>query len=68
MYNKVLVAIDLTERPTHRVLEGAMSFLGDETRFDVLHVVEPRYVRYSFDPTLTGSITHSLEKTTANNG
>ena len=38
-----------------------MSFLGDETRFNVLHVVEPRYLHYSVDPTLTGSIIHSLE-------
>jgi len=28
----------------------------------VVHVVEPQYVQYSFDPTFTGSVTRSLEK------
>ena len=61
MYNNLLVAVDLTEGPTHRVLEKAKSFMNGDTRLRVLHVVEPQYVQYSFDPTFTGSMIRSLE-------
>ena len=61
MYNNLLVAVDLTEDPTHRVLEKAKSFMNGDTRLCVLHVVEPQYVQYSYDPTFTGSMIRSLE-------
>lgn len=61
MYNNLLVAVDLTEDPAHRVLEKAKSFMNGDTRLRVVHVVEPQYVQYSFDPTFTGSMMHELE-------
>ena len=61
MYNNLLVAVDLTEDPTRRVLEKAKSFMNGDTRLRVVHVVEPQYVQYSFDPTFTGSMMHALE-------
>ena len=61
MYNNLLVAVDLAEDPTHRVLEKAKSLMNGDTRLRVLHVVEPQYTQYGFDPTFTGSMIRSLE-------
>ncbi len=61
MYNNVLAAIDLTEGPARKVLENLKSVADEDARLRVLHVVEPQYVQYSFDPTFTGSMIRSLE-------
>ena len=61
MYNNLLVAVDLAEDPTHRVLEKAKSLMTGDTRLRVVHVVEPQYAQYNFDPTFTGSMIRSLE-------
>ena len=61
MYAHLLIAIDLTVDASSRVLERAASFAGDGQRIDVLHVVEPQYIQYSLDPTMTGSMTRELE-------
>ena len=61
MYKNLLAAIDLTEGPARRVLETAKELAGPDTRIQVLHVVEPQYVQYSFDPTFSGAMTRSLE-------
>ena len=62
MYRNVIVAIDLVEGPAHQVLSGALAFGEETARFTVVHVVEPQYVQYSFDPTFTGSLTRELEQ------
>lgn len=62
MYNNVVIAIELSESPAKQVLEKAAETIGDDARVRVLHVVEPQYVQYSFDPTFTGSLIHSLEE------
>lgn len=62
MYKNILVAIDLTEEAAPLVLASAASFGGPGAKFTVVHVVEPQYVQYSFDPTFTGSMTRSLER------
>lgn len=66
MYDNVLIAIDLTREAANRVLSGARAFArksaGPHPKLSVVHVVEPQYVQYSFDPTFTGSLTRSLEK------
>ncbi len=62
MYDNILVAIDLTEDTARQVLTGALSFTKQAARLSVVHVVEPQYIQYSFDPTFTGSLTRSLEK------
>ena len=61
MYKKVLAAIDLTEESANYVLEHARSFVSAKGALYAVHVVEPQYVQYSFDPTFTGSLTRSLE-------
>ncbi len=62
MYNNVLAAIELSESSAKLVLEAARDIAGDETHLMVLHVVEPQYVQYSFDPTFTGSLIKSIER------
>ena len=61
MYRNALVAIDLTEPAARSVLERARTLLADDADLTVVHVVEPQYVQYSFDPTFTGSMIASLE-------
>ena len=62
MYKNILVAIDLTEVPSARVLECAKSLMGADSRLFILHVIEPPYAQYSFDPSFTGSMIHTLEE------
>lgn len=62
MYRNVLVAIDLFEEPAKAVLEHARNFLSAKGELSVIHVVEPQYVQYSFDPTFKGTLTRSLEQ------
>ena len=62
VYQKLLVAIDLVEDSAKQVLTAAQAFFGADVEVSVLHVVEPQYVQYSFDPTFTGSLVKSLER------
>lgn len=62
MYKNILAAIDLTDQPAARVIAGAREFLGPEGSLNVLHAVEPQYLQYSFDPTLKGTLSESLEQ------
>ena len=61
MYKKVLAAVDLTEASASYVLERARPFVAENGELFAVHIVEPQYVQYSFDPTFTGSLTRSLE-------
>lgn len=61
VYRKVLVAIDLTTQPAEFVLERARALVGD-AELSAVHVVEPQYVQYSFDPTFKGTMSRSLEQ------
>ncbi len=67
MYQNIIVAIDLLEDPAHQVLSGALAFGEESAQFTVVHVVEPQYVQYSFDPTFTGSLTRELEQQAVEN-
>lgn len=62
MYRKVLAGIELTEGPAARVLDHAAWFVADAGRLSVIHVVEPQYVQYSFDPTFKSTLSDSLEQ------
>lgn len=62
MYRNVLAAIDLTERSANLVLEHARNFLAGDGVLNAVHIVEPQYVQYSFDPTFKGTVTESLEQ------
>ena len=66
MYTKALVAIELGSEPARQVLERARAFadasLPGPDSLWVVHVVEPQYVQYSFDPTFTGSLTRAMEQ------
>jgi universal stress protein A len=63
-YRNVLAAVDLTQPSAGTVLAGAREFLGKSGALHVLHVVEPQYVQYSFDPTIKGTLSRSLEQET----
>ncbi len=62
MYRNILAAIELTAHPAERVIEHAREFLAEGGSLSVVHVVEPQYVQYSFDPTFKGTLTRSLEQ------
>lgn len=62
VYQKVLAAIELTAQPADRVLEHARQFVTAGGALAAIHVVEPQYVQYSFDPTFKGTLTRSLEQ------
>ena len=66
MYRKVLVAIELASEPAFQVLHRARALLRDSMAGDgtiaVVHVVEPQYIQYSFDPTFTGRLTRAMEE------
>jgi universal stress protein A len=65
LYKIAVVAIELAAEPARQVLERACAFARDSLRglgaLRVLHVVEPQYVQYSFDPTFTGALTRAME-------
>jgi universal stress protein A len=61
MFSNVLAAIDLGAAPAKFVLKKAQSYVATGGKLHVVHVVEPQYVQYSFDPTFTGSLTRDLE-------
>ncbi len=62
MFATVLAAVDLGAEPAKLVLEKAQSYVATGGKLHVVHVVEPQYVQYSFDPTFTGSLTRELEE------
>jgi len=62
VYRNVLAAIELVEAPARAVLEHARSFLAEGGTLNAVHIVEPQYVQYSFDPTFKGTLTQSLEQ------
>lgn len=62
MFTTVLAAVDLAAAPAAFVLKCAASYVATGGKLHVIHVVEPQYVQYSFDPTFTGSLTRDLEE------
>jgi universal stress protein A len=62
VYKNVLVAIELTTYPAELVLSHARRFLAPSGALSAIHVVEPQYVQYSFDPTFKGTLSRSLEQ------
>lgn len=62
MFTTVLAGVDLAAQPAKFVLEKAASYVATGGKLHVIHVVEPQYVQYSFDPTFTGSLTRDLEE------
>ncbi len=62
MYHNILVAIDLLEQPAKLVLERAREFVAERGSVSAVHVVEPQYVQYSFDPTFKSTLSRSLEQ------
>jgi len=66
VYKKALVAIELSSDPARQVLERACAFARDSMSglgaLRIVHVVEPQYVQYSFDPTFTGALTRRMEE------
>lgn len=62
VYRNVLAAIELTSRPARLVLEHARRLLAEGGTLCAIHVVEPQYVQYSFDPTFKSTLSESLEQ------
>ncbi len=61
MFATVLAAVDISAAPAKFVLDKAQTYVATGGKLHVVHVVEPQYVQYSFDPTFTGSLTRELE-------
>lgn len=62
VYRNILAAIELVEPSARAVLEHARDFLAADGALRAVHVVEPQYVQYSFDPTFRGTVTDSLKQ------
>lgn len=62
MYRNILVAVDLLSDTAEPVLAGARELLEGGGQLHAVHVVEPQYVQYSFDPTLKGTLSRTLEQ------
>lgn len=62
MYKNLLIAIDLEEAAAIQAIETARAVADDDASLHVLHIVEPQYVQYGFDPTFSGTVTRSLEQ------
>jgi universal stress protein A len=62
VYRKILAAVELFDHPARLVLSRAGELARGRAELWAVHVVEPQYVQYSFDPTFTGSLTRSLEQ------
>lgn len=62
MYQNVLAAIELVAGPAEVVLDHASRLVSPGGSLSAIHVVEPQYVQYSFDPTFRGSITDALKR------
>lgn len=62
MYSKILAAIELSSRPADLVLTRARHFVAAGGTLAAIHVVEPQYVQYAYDPTFKGTLTRSLEQ------
>jgi universal stress protein A len=62
VYNNVLAAIELAARPADLVLRHARDLVSADGSLSVVHVVEPQFVQYSFDPTFKSTISRGLEQ------
>jgi len=62
VYRNVLVAVELTAPAAERVLRRAREFLTDGGNLHAIHVVEPQYVQYTFDPTFKSTLSRAMEQ------
>lgn len=60
MANNVLIAVELDEHSAHTVLGKALKLLGPNDHPHIVHVVDPKYVRYSTGPSFKGRIYDEL--------
>ena len=65
MFDKILVAVDLSLTEAQAVLRRAIELRSSTSEIWAVHVVEPQYVQYSIDPTFTGRLTHAMEEQAA---
>jgi len=65
MFDKLLVAIDLSLTEAQAVLRRALELSSGTSEIWVIHVVEPQYVQYSIDPTFSGRVTRAMEEQAA---
>jgi universal stress protein A len=62
VYRNVLAAVDLTSPAADRVLERARAYVTADGALSVIHVVEPQYVQYTFDPTFKSTLSRAMEQ------
>jgi universal stress protein A len=62
VYRNILVAVDLLADSAEPVLSRARELLAEHGQLHAMHVVEPQYVQYSFDPTFKGTLSRTLEQ------
>ncbi|MFK7912442.1 MAG: universal stress protein [Pseudomonadales bacterium] len=55
MYQRILIATDLTEEALASALAQARAVANAQARLTLLHVIEPQTIPYSIDPAMTGS-------------
>lgn len=55
MYQRILVATDLTQESTASALGQARAVANPSAKLTLLHVIEPQIIPYSIDPAMTGA-------------
>ena len=60
MYNNIVVAVPLFDEVGRNIIKRGLSLLAPTGRCQVIHVVDPRYLQYVFDSSVSGSATIEL--------
>lgn len=55
MYQRILIAVDLTEESIASALNQARAVANPGARLTLLHAIEPQTIPYSIDPSMSGS-------------
>jgi universal stress protein A len=62
LYRNVLAAIELTGPAADLVLRRARAYVAAGGGLSAIHVVEPQYVQYTFDPTFKSTLSRAMEQ------
>jgi universal stress protein A len=62
VYTNVLAAVELAAPEAERVLQRAREYLAEGGSLSTIHVVEPQYVQYTFDPTFKSTLSRAMEQ------
>jgi universal stress protein A len=62
MYSNVLAAVELIGPAADLVLRRARAYVTAGGDLSAIHIVEPQYVQYTFDPTFKSTLSRAMEQ------